>query len=500
MRHMPNAGALTQQPTTIAHLDAEVRETHTGIVFLVGDLAYKVKKQVHTDFLDFLDVDAREKVCAHEVLLNSRLAPDSYLGMGHFASPRGGVDEPVIVMRRYPADRSLAALVKAGAAAGPQLSTIADVLAAFHRRATRSAAVDAAGRSAVVSELWTENLDVLNGFADSVLPTWMLADVRRLALRYLAGRAPLFAERIAGGRLVDGHGDLLADDVFCMDDGPKLLDCLEFDDRLRHVDGIDDAAFLAMDLEFLGRADLARDFLTAYRQAAADCAPESLVHFYIAYRAVVRAKVDCIRFGQGVPAAREDARRHLQIALEHLRVATVRLVLVGGGPGSGKSTLARALAPAVGAVVISTDDVRQELVASGDLVGGGGSFAAGRYAPHQVDAVYDAVLQYAASHLAHGRSVILDGTWRDAGHRRKARELGDRNSCPTVELACTVDVDQALERIRSRRPGSSSEVTPAVAEELYRTAPEWPDANRINTTQPLGDSVAEATAICCLAV
>ena len=38
---------------------AEVAETHTGMVFLVGELAYKVKKSVVTDFLDFSTVDRR---------------------------------------------------------------------------------------------------------------------------------------------------------------------------------------------------------------------------------------------------------------------------------------------------------------------------------------------------------------------------------------------------------------------------------------------------------
>jgi hypothetical protein len=30
---------------------------------------------------------------------------------------------------------------------------------------------------------------------------------------------------------VDGHGDLLADDICCLEDGPRILDCLDFDDR-----------------------------------------------------------------------------------------------------------------------------------------------------------------------------------------------------------------------------------------------------------------------------
>ena len=86
-----------------------------------------------------------------------------------------------------------------------------------------------------------------------------------------------------------------------MPEGPVLLDCLDFDDQLRYVDCIDDAAFLAMDLEFLGRKDLADYFLDTYSHFAKDDAPTSLKHFYIAYRALVRAKVDCIRFAQRIP-------------------------------------------------------------------------------------------------------------------------------------------------------------------------------------------------------
>ena len=81
----------------------EVHETHTGVVVLAGDKAYKAKKSVTTDFLDFSTVDRRERACAREVLLNSRLAPESYLGVGHWSDPAGGPAEPIVVMRRYPA-------------------------------------------------------------------------------------------------------------------------------------------------------------------------------------------------------------------------------------------------------------------------------------------------------------------------------------------------------------------------------------------------------------
>ncbi len=63
----------------------EIHETHTGIVALIGDRAYKVKKPVVTDFLDFSSVEQREQVCAREVQLNRRLAADSYLGVAHLS-------------------------------------------------------------------------------------------------------------------------------------------------------------------------------------------------------------------------------------------------------------------------------------------------------------------------------------------------------------------------------------------------------------------------------
>ena len=248
----------------------------------------------------------------------------------------------------------------------------------------------------------------------------------------------LFAQRITDRRILDGHADLLADDIFCLPEGPALLDCLEFDDRLRYVDGIDDAAFLAMDLEFLGRKELGDVFLDEYSRRAEDPAPPALKDFYIAYRAVVRAKVDCIRVSQGHHEAAADALRHLDIALDHLRAGTVRLVVIGGGPGTGKTTLAHALAKQIRAQVISTDDVRRELQSEGTIIGTTGVLDAGLYTADNVAAVYDAVLRRAHLDLKGGHSVILDGTWRDSRQRAHARSIADQTATPIVEFTCSV--------------------------------------------------------------
>lgn len=477
---------------------AEIHETHTGIVALVGEKAYKVKKAVTTDFLDFSSVEQREQVCLREVRLNQRLAPDSYLGVAHFSDPQGGRPEPVIVMRRYPDSRRLTSIVVNGEPVVEHLSAIAEVIARFHAGAERSEDIDRAAAAPAVAGRWRDNLTELGKYAGTVVPAESLAEVGRLYDQFIAGRTALFDGRIAERRIVDGHADLLTGDIFCMPDGPAILDCLEFDDDLRHVDCCDDAAFLAMDLEFLGRRDLADYFIAEYQRHSGDTPPPGLVDFYIAYRAVVRAKVDCIRFDQGNVRAADDARRHLDIALAHLRRGAVRLVIVGGGPGTGKTTLAHGLAEQVAARVISTDDVRRELQERGVVDGAAGILNEGLYSTENVAAVYEAVLEKARETLAMGQSVILDGTWRDPDLRRRAREMAADQSCPTVELACTVPLDEAKQRIVQRQV-TNSDATPQIAEGLA-TGADWSDAHPINTRRPLADTVAEAQRICCSAI
>ena len=86
---MPATAEHVREPWTIAgNLDAQVRETHTGVVVLLGDKAYKAKKPVTTDFLDFSTPARREHACQREVALNSRLSPNSYLGVAHFTGPQ----------------------------------------------------------------------------------------------------------------------------------------------------------------------------------------------------------------------------------------------------------------------------------------------------------------------------------------------------------------------------------------------------------------------------
>jgi predicted kinase len=361
----------------------------------------------------------------------------------------------------------------------------------------RSPEIDRCGSADAIAARWEDNFHELQRHAN--LFSEAIDELRRLTTQFIAGRSLLFTQRVSDGRIVDGHADLLTDDIFCPPGELAILDCLEFDDQLRYVDVIDDAAFLAMDLEYLGREDLGRFFLGEYGRRADDNAPQSLTDFYVAYRALVRGKVDCVRVEQGHEDAVADARRHIEIALKHLKSAVVQLIVVGGGPGTGKTTLSLALADKLGAQVISTDDVRRELQRNGVITGSVGVLDAGLYSSENVAVVYDEVLKRALRLLSLGWSVVLDGTWRDTGQRARARRLADQTSSPIVELTCSVPLAGASARIRSRRD-TTSDATPEIAAPITDGGRDDGDGARlIDTARPLDQSVEEALQICRIA-
>ena len=490
-----SAASLTAQPDQPF---AGLHETHSGVVILLGDRVYKIKKPIRTEFLDFRSREARLAACRNEVELNRRLAPDVYLGVGELGDPEGGDGEPTVVMRRMPESARLSTLARASSTQCPSaVDAIARIVADFHRRAARGPRIDREGTADAVRRRWHDNIRETRELPRAVVAEDRLAAIERTVDRYLDGRGPLFAQRITDGCIVDGHADLLSDDIFCLEDGPRILDCLEFDARLRYLDRIDDIACLAMDLEFQGRPDLARRLVLRYRDALTETAPDSLVHHYIAYRAFMRAKVDCVRHLQGRAASADDAARHTSLAEQHLDRARCRLVLVGGLPATGKSTVAARLAETVGAELISSDHVRRHLFAADRTATPDPGYRSGRYSPDSTGRVYDSMLDRARELLAGGRSVVLDASWTHREHRLRAAETAVAVCADLVQLQCTAPAELTEHRLRERaasRRDHDSEATPAVAVAMAHDADSWPAATRVDTSGPLDASLSVAAA------
>lgn len=473
---------------------AEVQETHTAVLFFVGDRAYKLKKRVDLGFLDYTTEPARRDACEREVALNRRFAPDVYLGLGEFRSPDADMPEPLVVMRRMPAERRLSRLVSEGVDVDGVLRAVARLLAARHADAARSPKIDEQGTRDALLSRWAASFAQVRALADDGPVPDGVEEVERLVRRYLAGRKQLFDSRIEQGRVVDGHGDLLAEDIFCLDDGPRVLDCLEFDDRLRYVDGLDDAAFLAMDLEQLGAPEDAAFFLARYSEYSGDPAPPSLWHHYVAYRAFVRAKVSLIQARQGASGAATASRRLVSTTLRHLRASTVGLTLVGGLPGSGKSTLSGALADRLGVTLLSSDRLRKELAGIPAEESAAAGYGEGLYTPEWTATTYAALLDRASALLSLGESVVLDATWSDAGQREAAVRMAERTHADLVALHCQAPGDVSAARLSNRAPGAS-DADRGVAAAMAAAEPPWTEAVTVDTGGALEAAVVQAMAV-----
>jgi uncharacterized protein len=470
-----------------------IAETHISVVVMTGDRAVKLLKPVVLPFLDHRRREDRLRACQRETELNRRFAPDVYLGVLDVVDERGEPADHLIAMRRMPAQRRLSSLLDAPEAAD-RVRDAAARIALFHREAPTSTQISAAASPAALLGLWTEGIQQMRVAAQGIIEAVAIDRAESLATEYLLGRSPLFEARIADGWVRDGHGDLLADDVFCLDDGPRFLDCLAFDDRLRFGDVLNDVAFLAMDLEARGHPELATQLESEWAERLGEAHPASLAHHYVAYRAHVRAKVACLKAGQGDDQAAGQARGLHRLAVERLERGRVRLAIIGGLPGTGKSTVAKGIMDRAGWSVVGSDEVRKDLAGLPRRPNSETDYRQGLYAPEVTEKVYAEILQRAAHLLEMGESVVLDASWTQATRRAAARRLAAGAGAGIVEIECMAPAGVAGERIRTRRSREEgpSDATSEIAARMGRSADAWPEAGRLPTDRPMEGTIEEA--------
>lgn len=476
----------------------ECVQTHISWVFLAGPYAYKVKRPVRFDFLDYSTLERRRQLCHEEVRLNRRLAPDVYLGVvpitatadGWRMEGEGEALEWAVKMVRLPQERMLDVLLAAGAVSEADLRRLAGRLAAFHAQAATGPGVDEFGARGVIAGNWEENFAEVAPFVGDLLTAAQLERCRRFVARQLDEGAAAFAARVAQGRIRDCHGDLRAESVWLGEDGRlEIFDCLEFNPRLRCGDVAGEVAFLASDLDWRGRPDLAWGFVDEYVARAEDAGLADLLPFYKCYRAFVRGKVAGLTIQADGLAAdvverqRASARQRFVLAELYTRRLRPTLLLTCGQVGSGKTTTAQALGSLLGLPLRSSDRVRKELAGLGPLEHRPAPLDAGLYAPAATRATYDALYAWAAARLGRGQSVVLDATFSQAAERKRARQVAEAAGAEFLVVHTVLPDAVVRERLARREadPANVSDAGVALYERArarFEPPVEVPAANR----------------------
>lgn len=441
----------------------ELRETHTSWVFLAGELAYKVKKPVRFPFLDYRTAKRRREMCAEEVRLNRRLAPQVYLRVLGVArsgdryrlvpeDDRAAI-EYAVEMRRVDEGRSLAVLADREALEERHAVAVAHLLARFHRE-SEIAAPQRSSVEALTTPI-TDNVDELIEASDGALGSRALEAAREFTRRFVLARRPQLEGRGRGDLVRDCHGDLRAEHVIVPERGDVYVyDCVEFNPALREIDVGADLAFLVMDLERLGAAGIAATLVARYREAGGDPGDDALLAFHACYRAWVRAKVACLRAAELAAAdAERAAQREVARDLFALgrrfawRARCPLAVVICGVAGSGKTTLARELARLSGLARISSDVTRKRLAGLSPT----DRAADEHYTPEFTQRTYAELGAATRRLLDRGEGAIVDATF----HRRAARaafgDALDAGAEPTVFIECRAPREVLVDRVRSRQ-------------------------------------------------
>jgi len=431
-------------------------ETHISWVFLAGDMAYKVKKPVRLDFLDFSTLARRKHFCEEELRINRCFAPELYLGLSRIVRTGQGlaIDRPgetveyAVRMQRFDREQELDRLLGRNAVETELIRRFGRRLAGQHDAApVAGPGLDWASPARNLRAC-RENFSTLRQLDRpevsrrvDALETWTAQAFRRLR--------KLLRERLLAGRFRECHGDLHCANVVRHDEELWAFDALEFDPGLRWIDVASDLAFLTMDLRARGHAELSSALLDGWLEGCGDFGALETLRFHEVYRACVRAKVAAIRLRQQPrdPASLKLALdTYLGTAESATRPAKPMLVATTGLSGSGKSWLASRLLAPLDAVRLRSDVERKRLA----VLAPGEAGEAGLYTPAMTRLTYSRLGELAPLALRGGYSVVVDAACLLAEERNALRRVAAAASVPFRLLWVTADTQLMRSRIDDR--------------------------------------------------
>jgi aminoglycoside phosphotransferase family enzyme/predicted kinase len=489
-------------PSTHAGEAVERIDTHASVVFLAGTRAWKLKRAVLYDYLDFATIERRRAMCEAEVRINRRTAPELYRGVVGVTRERdgslalGGSGTPVdwlVEMVRFDQDGLFDRLATRGALDLGLMRPLAAAIAKLHLTAEpRSDHGGRAGMEWVVDGNAAGFAEQGDGILDQAA-CGRLTDEARNAVQRVG---PQLDARRDAGLVRQCHGDLHLRNIVLFDGRPTLFDAIEFNDEIACIDVLYDLAFLLMDL---WRRQLARHANTAwnaYLAETGDFEGVRLLPLFLSCRAAVRSKTSATAANLQSDPQRQDemkamARDYLVLAQELLHPPPPCIIGIGGFSGSGKSTLARALGPLIGpvpgAVVVRSDEIRKRLFGVEPLrrLGSEG------YAPGVSQRVYATVTERAEVAVRGGHAAIADAVFARPSDREAIERAAVAAGVPFVGLWLDAAESELVARSERRVLDTSDADASVIRSQLAQGAGSiaW---HRLDASSPAEDVLQEA--------
>jgi aminoglycoside phosphotransferase family enzyme/predicted kinase len=477
-------------------------DTHASIVFLAGSRAFKLKRAVKYDYLDFSTIDARRRCCEAELQINRRLAPSLYqrvlpiVRTARGALALGGEGTPVdwvVEMARFDQAALFDALAESGRLGLSLMAPLAEEIAAVHAGCEPRPAL---GGEEGIGRVIEGNAAALKTVDGDTLAT--ATALTASARQWLRRCSPLLESRRRSGAVRQCHGDLHLGNIVLLDGRPTLFDAIEFNDDLSCIDVMYDLAFLLMDLCHRGLKAHANSVLNAYLAVTQDIEALAALPLFLSCRAAIRAKTSTTAATlQSAPEKgrqlRIAARQYLDLATCLLTPPPPAIVAIGGLSGSGKSTVARTLAPSIGAVpgavVLRSDEIRKRLLGASPLT----RLPPAAYTPETSSRVYEALAAGATQVARSGHTVIVDAVFARAEDRRAIERAARAADIPFAAVWLEAPEGVLIGRVAHRE----SDVSDADAGVVRMQCAQWADDVRwpkVDAVRDLDTVAADAGA------
>ena len=467
-------------------------DTHISWVILTGVFAYKIKKPIKLEFLDFSSLERRKHYCEEELRLNRRWAQELYLEVaritGSFESPvvggEGDAIEYAVKMRQFPQSAQLDAQLEEGLLTAADMVALAERIAAQHGTIPVCAGLGEKHANRLVRHPMLENIKYLKQYADRD----DLQNLSKWTTETLKGLWPKLLQRQDDGFIRECHGDLHLENLVRLPSGISAFDCVEFNADLRNIDVISDVSFLVMDLVSRQREDLAYVFFNRYLECTGDYDSVSVFGLYYVYHALIRAKIAAIHSTER--SDENDRQDDLEEMAHYCSVARrwtenrrPCLIVMHGYSGSGKTWLSQQLLARLPAIRVRSDIERKRQYGLAETESSGAGVGTDIYEPNARSDVYKVMAAHAVVALRAGQNVVADASFLSRGDRQRFRDLAQSLDAEFVIVDARAEAEELERRVRDRQRDAddASEADSKVLQYQYEHADAL-DADELRST------------------